>query len=174
MTHNSILPNEMGRPFGRLPPIDLSYWSPDPDAEVPVHIMVTRISGFTDLRDLHWKLVWVVNVTEDDGDVQIYHRRLEVVQEIGCNHLTNWGAVTQVETASSKRFNPRNVVATMTLAQRKELERLAAGVRVEEPNGVWNCQDWIVTVLQQAEQAGLVTRNEWMSAVAWARNGGGE
>ncbi|KAG7451991.1 uncharacterized protein BT62DRAFT_959948 [Guyanagaster necrorhizus] len=164
----------MGRPSGRLPPIDLHYWNPDPDTEVPIHIMVTRISGFTDLRDLHWKLVWAVKTVEKDKDVQIFHRRLEVVQEIGFNHLTNWGAVTQVETTSSKRFNPRKVITTMNLAQRKELEKIAARVRVEEPDGVWNCQDWIVTVLQQAEQAGLITKNEWTAAVTWAKNGGEE
>ncbi|KAK0209101.1 hypothetical protein DFS33DRAFT_1380582 [Desarmillaria ectypa] len=174
MTRNSVLPNEMGRPFGRLPPIDLNYWNPDPDTKVPVHIMVTRMSGFTDPRDLHWKLVWAVKIVEKDGDIQIFHRRLEVVQEVGYDHLTNWGAVTQVETVSSKRFNPRKVVATMSLAQRKELEKLASQVRIEEPNGVWNCQDWIVTVLQKAEQAGLVTKNEWTAAVTWAMNGGEE
>ncbi|KAK0466159.1 uncharacterized protein EV420DRAFT_812674 [Desarmillaria tabescens] len=169
-----ILPNEMGRPSGRLPPIDLKRWYPDPDADLTVQIMVTRIPIVADLRDLHWKLFWVVKTEEKGGVKHVYRRLLEVVQEIGYNYLTNWGAITQVETHNSHRNKPRKAVTTMSLSQRQELERIAAGVRVEEPNGEWNCQDWIITVLKKAEQAGLVTNNEWTAAVAWARKGGEE
>lgn len=56
-------------------------------------------------------------------------------------------------------------LGTLTLAQRRALERLAAAERVREPDGRWNCQDWVRSVLGRAVRAGLLEEGVVRGAV---------
>lgn len=79
-----------------------------------------------------------------------------MIQNIQGSHLVNWGAFT----ASSKLL-PGPVVAfclgTFTLDQRRMFEAIAWNVRVMEPDGEWNCQNWVAAVLSVAVERGLIS-----------------
>lgn len=46
-------------------------------------------------------------------------------------------------------------LAMLSSSSRAAVERIAADTPVFAPNGVWNCQDWVVTVLEQCVREGL-------------------
>ena len=46
----------------------------------------------------------------------------------------------------------------MTRAQRTELDAIGNATPVRKPDGTWNCQDWVITVLGSVETAGLIAR----------------
>ena len=125
------------------PSIDHLYRDPDYTLPVVIAIVPAR-SG--DPTDNHWMLIWTVYSSIQTGYIV---RRLQVAQEQGFNHLTNWGALTVTAgtlTTTAQKFS----VGEMTLSQRKHLERIALGTQVMMPNGQWNCQNWITAVLKEA------------------------
>ncbi|KDQ10956.1 hypothetical protein BOTBODRAFT_468965 [Botryobasidium botryosum FD-172 SS1] len=156
----SLYLDNFGRPSGVLPPIDISWIHPDnEDVVKEVDLMVgSGIPGPP--RHYHWKLSWLVATTEDG----LVHRRIEIVREIERDHLTNWGPYTKIGPVISANTH-LHTIGALNLSQRRELERIAEQEPVRVPNGEWNCQDWIISVLQKAVQAGLFTRAECQSAI---------
>jgi hypothetical protein len=57
----------------------------------------------------------------------------------------------------------------MNLGQRKALEEIASTTEVYEPNGLWNCQDWVAEVLRKAAEKGLVNAQQVDKVLAAAR-----
>lgn len=60
-------------------------------------------------------------------------------------------------------------VTTLSLSERKELEKIAENTGVYAPNGSWNCQDWVCTVLEAAVRHGLLSNKDAEEAVGAAR-----
>ncbi len=155
----------MGVPAGRVRPIDIDHLYPEKDEDLMVEVIVTASSSSKTPRDNHWMLAWELGRA---GPKTVVHRRVNVVREAGVPHLTNWGALTKTASANTIIRYHSIAVKEMTRAQRVELEAIGNTTPVRKPDGKWNCQDWVVTVLKVAEVAGLVTREEWTAAVAVA------
>ena len=99
-------------------------------------------------------------------DEELIVRRLQIVREIGYDHLTNWGAITV--TAGDIRNSPKFPLGELTLGQRKKLEGIAQGTPVVMPNGEWNCQHWVSDLLEKAVEQNLLVEEVVRNALAAA------
>jgi hypothetical protein len=155
------LPN-MGRPTDKAPPpqVDHLYKERDEDLTVILHVTRSNIHPYNP-RDNHWTLAWQLGTY---GKFPI-HRRISIIRETGTDHLTNWGALTKSTSTASLGQAVEISLKKMSLSQRELLEDIGNRTEVVKPNGKWNCQDWIITVLKRAEAQGVVTRDEWTAAV---------
>jgi len=68
------------------------------------------------------------------------------VREVGFDYYTNWALKQGFFDPTSLKAFP---IATMNLKERKVLEDIASTTEVFEPNGIWNCQDWVIEVLRK-------------------------
>ncbi|EJD45675.1 hypothetical protein AURDEDRAFT_114000 [Auricularia subglabra TFB-10046 SS5] len=159
----------MGRPEGRLPPVDVDFIYPDPP--VPLDVKLLVFNNHIDPRGRHWAIVWEV---EDKADGK-HHvlRHLEIVQEIGFNHLTNWGPISKTLNIAAPpvpiAFLP---LATLDREDRRKLEALSRATGVYVSNSNWNGQDWVETVLRQAAAEGLLADADVQRALHAARTRG--
>lgn len=152
-----VLMPDMGRPQGRLPPVDVDFIYPDPPTSLDVKLLV--FNNHDDPRGRHWAVVWEV---EDKADGK-HHvlRHLEIVQEIGFNHLTNWGPISKTLNVAAPPVPIAFLhLAQLTLEDRRKLEAIARETGVYVPNGNWNGQDWIEMVLRQAVTQGLFAEED--------------
>ncbi|KAF7334652.1 hypothetical protein MVEN_02295700 [Mycena venus] len=151
----------MGRPDGRHPPIDLSHLYRDPESPLVVELLINR--AHPDQRGQHWALSWTVGDLPPRHKVQ---RILHIVREVGYYHYTNWGPLTRT-------FDPLELeaisIAQLTRAQRGALEAIAGRTEVCVPNGEWNCQNWVMEVLECAVADGLVSAAERDAALDAAK-----
>ncbi|KAK7060279.1 hypothetical protein VNI00_001044 [Paramarasmius palmivorus] len=152
---------DMGIESTMYGPISIDHIHRDPNKDLIVYLVVVPSAGGRHRvrKNDHWKLIW--QIVDTPG--RTVGRILHIVRELGYNHLTNWGPLTKNlgdMTRDSEWFR----VAEMTLAQRKALEEIAKAEEVMEPDGEWNCQDWVVSVLEKAVQGELLTEEE----VKWA------
>lgn len=160
--HDVYLPNN-GQTTRIRRPVDVDHLYRDPDKELPVLLIATRappspLSTNTS-RDTHWKLAWGVGTNTVGIPVE---RQIHVVCDLGVNHLTNWGPLTKLSEGHTKAVT----VTTMSLEERRRLESIASTTPVRKPDGAWNCQDWLITVLEASVQQGLITHKECRSALA--------
>ncbi|KAL1732455.1 hypothetical protein EV714DRAFT_282565 [Schizophyllum commune] len=118
----------------------------DHDVASPLHLRLIRNDNAN-----HWWLEWPVGTCENHHTTRVNDavRRLQVVQERCHEHLTNWGGITVISTDDLRRA----------------LERIAVAEPVMVPDGEWNCQNWAVSVLQKAVDAGLLDRTVADNAV---------
>lgn len=173
-----FLPN-FGRPSGRESPVsvfDSQY--PEIDELQDVELVVQRPSegqaqGMSS-HDLHWLIQWLrakVKVEDTpDAKTQLLWRRIQVVHEAGVDHLTNWGAISTYGEGGVVDGSEHIVIKAMSKSQRIELEAIANATQVRVPDGHWNCQDWVKTVLETAVEWGLLSTEEYEHAVQDAEN----
>ncbi|RDB20891.1 hypothetical protein Hypma_011985 [Hypsizygus marmoreus] len=152
-----ILPN-MGRPADVYEPLNVDHLYRDPVAPLPVYLVVWGGDRNVPPQDRHWAIVWKVGVGSTGADV---HRQLEVVRELGptgeLDHLTNWGPKTR--TSDSQTMTATFVpIGVFSYQQRQWLEQLASAEPVLKPNGWWNCQHWVVSILVKCIQGNLLSR----------------
>jgi hypothetical protein len=161
-----ILPN-FGRPSGHFSPVSLDHIFKDTDEPKDVLLQVTLApTGIA--RHNHWTICWVVGWS----DGYAIQRRVHIVQELQVPHLTNWGPLTKsasADTASTSRAIV--LVPRMSLEDRKRLEKIGSDMPVLAPNGEWNCQDWVILVLVEAESQGLISRELWKRVIEEAQAG---
>ncbi|KAF8074810.1 hypothetical protein FPV67DRAFT_599354 [Lyophyllum atratum] len=160
--HDMYLPDNGRTRFIRRP-VDVDHLYRDPDKDLPVLLIATRtppspLSTNTS-RDTHWKLAWGVGTNTVGIPVE---RQIHLIHDLGINHLTNWGPLTKI----SERHTKAVTVTTMSLEDRRRLENIASATPVRKPDGGWNCQDWLITVLEASVLQGLVTTKECRSALA--------
>ena len=142
LPHNGIEPT-------MIEPPSIDHLYPDPDTTLHVKlIIIPALSG--DSSDNHWMLTWTVS----DGNEPII-RRLQIVEETGYNHLTNWGPLT-VTADDTTTSSPQFSLGELTLSQRKVLEAIAQNTPVMMPNGEWNCQNWTADVITEAVKQNLL------------------
>ena len=107
----------------------------------------------------HWAITWQVGVASTGDRV---HRRLAITRERGpdgqLDHLTNWGPKTHMMSMQSESDTTFIPIATLTYTQRQWLEGIAAEEPVLKPNGWWNCQHWVVSVLVKCIRAGVLEK----------------
>lgn len=176
------LPN-FGRPDWPGP-ISLDDWRfPELNQPVDVVLIVRRtdVKGYTS-RDQHWFIQWDRGCFSDNGREVPVTRRVQIVREMILRgpeeergrmlpHLTNWGANTKTPTGlTTAERSHRIIVRSMTKDERVRLEEIANATRVRVPNGRWNCQDWIKTVLMSAVKEGLIDQGEYDKAITQAEN----
>jgi hypothetical protein len=149
--------------FGRpewVGPVSLFKYN-DPNETLVVYLTVIRatprLSYTPTSHDQHWMFTWYIGRNSEGQDVV---RVAQIVQEIGRDHLTNWGAITVIERADIITNGVKLPLAQMTLAQRQAFETISNGMRVRRPDGEWNCQDWCKSVLKSSVENGLVTQEE--------------
>lgn len=143
-------------------PVDIDHLFRDPDAVLPVMLIATQFSPLSP-RDSHWKLAWKVGKSSTGTPVQ---REIYIVRNMTIHDYMNWGPITKTAEDCSKAVE----ITKMTLADRRRLERIAAGVPFQGPDGKTHCQDWIIAVLEAAEQQSLLTKSEWTKAVTAVAN----
>lgn len=150
----TMLPNN-GIESTMIEPPSIDHLYPDLDVTLPVMLIVNRAcSG--EPTDNHWMLTWTLSDGDgdDDDDVRVI-RRLQIVKEIGYNHLTNWGPLTNTADNITKS-SPQFSLGELTLSQRKVLEGIAREAPVMMPNGEWNCQNWTTDVIKEAVKQNLL------------------
>ncbi|KAG5636918.1 hypothetical protein H0H81_006385 [Sphagnurus paluster] len=164
-TMSEHLPN-MGRPAGTHEPPGVEHLYRDTAAALPV-LLLTWDDPAAPLpaRHRHWAIAWHVGVASSGDGV---YRQLAVVRENGPRgllaHLTNWGPKTKIVCERTRSV----VIQTLGYQQRLWLERVAAAEPVVPPNGMWNGQDWIVSVLVKAVREGVVDREKVRLVLAQA------
>ncbi|KAJ6540258.1 hypothetical protein B0H10DRAFT_1855794, partial [Mycena sp. CBHHK59/15] len=141
-------------------PVGIEHLHEDPNVPLDVNILIDR--HLPVLRSQHWAISWIIA----SGESHI-HRVSHIVTELGCSHYTNWGPLTQ-------NFNPSKWdivrIGCLSLANRKSLEEIVLNSVVYFPNGEWNCQDWVITVLSQAVECNLFSGEESKNAIGIAQN----
>ncbi|KAF8074832.1 hypothetical protein FPV67DRAFT_1575000 [Lyophyllum atratum] len=150
----------MGRDSSIREPPGVEHLYPDEDSPRIVMLVVSSMGNESVLPShRHWAIAWRVGTASTNDHV---HRQLEVTRERGpygpLDHLTNWGPKTRIagpQADTDATFIP---IATLSYAQRQWLERVAAAEQVLKPNGWWNCQHWVVSVLVKCIQEGLIAR----------------
>jgi hypothetical protein len=162
-----IVKPDMGRPVGRISPVGIEHIYRDPDIDLPVDLLVN--GNHPNTRGRHWSISWRVGKPSADAEEEspeYVQRVLHVVREVGFDYYTNWGPKTRFFDPTSFAAIP---IATMNLGQRKALEEIASTTEVYEPNGLWNCQDWVAEVLRKAAEKGLVNAQQVDKVLAAAR-----
>jgi hypothetical protein len=163
-----VKPN-MGRPPGRISPVAIDHIYRDPDIDLLVYLLVN--SDHPDARGRHWSISWQVGELDessgtDSPRIHRVERVLHIVREVGLEYYTNWGPITRFFETTHFNAIP---IATISLLNRKALEEIASSTEVYEPNGAWNCQDWVVEVLRKAIEKGIFTTKEVDMVLAAAR-----
>jgi hypothetical protein len=159
--------DNMGKPPGKRPPNQVDHLFKERDEELAVVLFVTRSTVRPyNPRNNHWILAWELGTY----GINPIHRRIGVVQEAGIDHLTNWGPLTKSASTATVTKTIGIHVKTMTLDERQKLEEIAGNTQVLRPDGEWNCQNWLITVLETAEAQGLIMNEEWSAAVDEAMN----
>lgn len=161
----------MGRPPGRISPVGVEHIYRDPDIDLLVCLLVNN--DHSDPRGRHWSVSWQVGElnesTGTDSDSPQTHRVqrvLHIVREVGLDYYTNWGPKTRFFETTHFNAIP---IASISLSKRKALEEIASSAEVYEPNGEWNCQDWVIEVLRKAVKDGIFTMEEVEVALVTAR-----
>ncbi|KAF8149946.1 hypothetical protein B0H34DRAFT_678882 [Crassisporium funariophilum] len=152
-----IVPN-MGMTPGILEPPGVEHLYRDPPSPLTVALLVWDDQNIDILPgDRHWAIAWKVGVASNGDDV---YRQIAIVRERGptgpLSHLTNWGPKTKVISEKTTCIP----IATLTYEQRQGLESVAAAEPVLRPNGWWNCQNWVVSVLVKTIQNGIFSREQ--------------
>ncbi|EJD49771.1 hypothetical protein AURDEDRAFT_161322 [Auricularia subglabra TFB-10046 SS5] len=112
----------MGRPPGRPPPGNIDHLYPDPDTDLDVSLLV--FNNYPELEGRHWMIGWQVGQLKDG--VHTVWRELQIVQERGFQHYTNWGPLTKtLDLASTSPPVALVQICKMSRAQRAQLEQIA-------------------------------------------------
>ncbi|KAF8878644.1 hypothetical protein CPB85DRAFT_1342533, partial [Mucidula mucida] len=103
-------------------------------------------------------LSWIYKDPDEDLDVDLIITRS--TRDITEPHDHHWKLSWIVaETRKNTLF-----AWQMSLRTRQELEAVAAVEPVRVPDGQWNCQDWLISVLERAEALEILTHEQWWPA----------
>lgn len=143
-----------------LRPIDNGYMCPDSDIDKKIYLIVHKSGNNTAPRDRlgHWAVRWTVFKRGNQPTQAL--RNIEILSgksigPTGEQYLINYGPWTSAERVTSHLGMLAIPIGTLTLAQRHVLEAVAWNVGIENPNGDFNCQNWLAAVLSIAVAKGL-------------------
>ncbi|KAI0765205.1 hypothetical protein C8Q74DRAFT_1371053 [Fomes fomentarius] len=150
------------------PPPSIDHLHPDINDSREVYILVY---GPTErgLRasELHWSLAWYVR----EGAV----RHIHIVSErVGSDsrgrRLVYWGPVTKSppKPGSATVMARKISLGPMTFQMRQAVETLSWQIPVQVPDGRWNCQLWIIDLLNKMVQKRIITEAIWSDVIAKA------
>jgi hypothetical protein len=137
-------------------PVDIDHLFRDPDIPLPVLLIATRTVPHSP-RDSLWKLAWKVGKSNTGVPVQ---REISLARNNLSDYMS-WGPITR----TAEEYTRAVEITQMSLSSRKRLEKIASDVPLHRPNAKTHCQDWIVSVLEAAEQQGLLSRSDWTAAI---------
>ncbi|CAL1713572.1 unnamed protein product [Somion occarium] len=131
------VPN-MGQCDFMIPPCDISFLYPDKEpGDVTVSLWVNVPTSTQAFRHLH-----ITRERDKKG--------------IPCDHLTNWGPMTKAVTPDDLTRSRLIPLGDIPLAGRQRLEEIASATPIRVPDGAWNNQDWVLTVLETALDEGVL------------------
>lgn len=169
---------EQERKFGRLPGM---YRVVDLFDDTKDEVLEVQLAGMDyyprenakplPRNHVHWVILWHLG---DKFNVPCY-RLLQIITERYFSTdasgresfkavYTNWGPHTKSVTDAEMQYAFRVPLARLSLQERRALEEIARAETVEEPNGEWNCQSWVRSVLKKAVDAGLLRENSVTTA----------
>lgn len=170
---------EQERKFGRLPGM---YRVVDLFDDTKDEVLDVQLAGMDyyprenakplPRNHVHWVILWHLG---DKFNVPCY-RLLQIITERYFSTdasgresfkavYTNWGPHTKSVTDAEMQYAFRVPLARLSLHERRALEEIARAETVEEPNGEWNCQSWVRSVLKKAVDAGLLNENSVTTAL---------
>lgn len=141
-----------------------------------VHYFPDRVTDIPrPRRGLHWLIRW--HVCDDSWgpffrviEVRVESQDTESKQVMGVypRVYTNWGPTTKSLTDGIEATALWIKIGTLSLRQRQALEAIAAAeqVRYPGPNEMWNCQDWIKSILHKTVRARLLREDVVRDAIA--------
>ena len=141
-------------------PIDNSHLASDPDKVLNVYLNVYPLRIYPNkpapmAREGHWAISWdVAERTLGGGGTHL--RRIELLQKHPDTRLSYWGARTSDNNGKTTSDAGQPLLGKMTLKQRQDLKELSFKVNVYEPDGTWNCQDWIKDPIVAATAKGTM------------------
>ncbi|KAI0320329.1 hypothetical protein OF83DRAFT_1169447 [Amylostereum chailletii] len=175
--------------YHRAPPPSIDNIFPDPSADRELVLCLNRAVNYDLLlhkehgpRANHWSLFWIVG-TQRDPLPQGRSRTIPIVRRIEINtervwdathgfvsQYVYWGPRTHTSAADVTTSDGVQAVfslGTLSAAARRRLEELAFDVPVFEfqEGLVWNCQDWVRGVLEQAVEDELLEKDVCDEAV---------
>ncbi|KZV84519.1 hypothetical protein EXIGLDRAFT_727163 [Exidia glandulosa HHB12029] len=164
-----VVAENMGRPRDTIAPVDIAYIYPDPPENLDVMLQIYHTHE--NFRGRHWAIVWQTAGDLEHGRAAF--RTLQTSIEPGKPHYTNWGPLTK----TFKVVDPETPfallpLANLSLSDRQRLEDIARETPVYVPNGNWNCQDWVMMVLDRAVELGLIPAASRDNALWKARTRG--
>ncbi|KAJ8503282.1 hypothetical protein ONZ45_g10999 [Pleurotus djamor] len=165
---SEYLPN-LGRPAGMIGPVGL--WKPfDKEGMLDINLFVVRSRTLRTYhptsRDQHWSITWTLGKSETG---HIAQRRIHIVREGQHPHLTNWGPITMAVGKATLEEGVSILISRIDFEDRKTIEEIAKSTPVRKPDGDWNCQDWLETVLMEAVRRGLLPYDGVQAALRRAR-----
>ncbi|KAH7107721.1 hypothetical protein BKA62DRAFT_684242 [Auriculariales sp. MPI-PUGE-AT-0066] len=154
----------MGRPESAIPPMDLSLLYRDSPEDKNVSLLAYIDVADPNLR--RWAIIWPVGWTSSGSEVL---RMLHLMQEPNHVGWTNWGPITHPLSDEDARLSRRYTVAHLSSDARQRLERIAGHARVQEPDGTYGTQHWVVDLLREAVEHGILTNSQCRAAThaAW-------
>ncbi|KDQ52795.1 hypothetical protein JAAARDRAFT_197877 [Jaapia argillacea MUCL 33604] len=144
-----------------LPSKPLSITTPDVDILVAVLLRVYDV-WHQPPHTRRWALVWEIPSTPNTPYARI--NRLLHTHSRAPTNPNQWAPSTTLVTLEERSSTREYAISVMNLGQRRALERIAAGV--------WGCddaQDWVVRVLAEAADMGLVERDRVQALLFCAR-----
>jgi len=120
---------------------DNSSFYLEEDENQAVYLVVQIDTHIKEPRARHWGIRWVTNHVSPNRDPAA--RCLEIITDIDCRHLINWGPHTH-----PSQYRTSNQIATFKLgdftkAERQMMEAIAWQIPVQlPPDGEYNCQNW--------------------------------
>lgn len=172
---------ERERKFGRLPGMRrvVDLFDDKKNEDLDIHLVSfnyfspTASSNIPARRDLHWAIVWGLGSMQNYPCYRLLHIVTETFYTINADGnevenrvYTNWGPHTKSMSRETCDSSLWMKIGRLSLEQRQVLESIATNEPVEVPNGVWNCQHWIKSVLQKAIQAGLFNATTVAQAIS--------
>ncbi|KAI0777399.1 hypothetical protein BD413DRAFT_601835 [Trametes elegans] len=132
-----------------LGPIDNARLAPDPD---------TILKLAESPRDLHWSLSWRVGA----GAWRHVHidRHNDPSAPRPQPRYVYWGAQTKIGGSATSQAQ-KILVGSMDLRARRAIENIAWTVPVMQPDGIWNCQNWINALLLKLLEGRVINQRTW-------------
>lgn len=165
-----------GRFPGMYPPINMFPDRLDRSLEVQLGTIdyypsSTQRSAPIARDGVHWMIRWQLQDYAGYAHFRMVHVLTERVSVPGPRPVykeiyTNWGPMTKSQDAGTIARSLFVPLGTLGLSQRKTLERIAETEPVREPDGLWNCQDWLKSVLWRAVSEGLFEKEKVEEALA--------
>ena len=123
-------------------------------------------------HDLHWSLAWEVS----DGHwkyIQVNARREEDVpgNMIRAQYCEYCGACTKSQDGTSAVGARLFSLGRLSRQSRQRIEEIARSVPACPPDGLWNCQHWILGVLRRVADDGMIYQRVLEDTIGCAYNG---
>ena len=123
-------------------------------------------------HDLHWSLAWEVS----DGHwkyIQVNARREEDVpgNMIRAQYCEYCGACTKSQDGTSAVGARLFSLGRLSRQSRQRIEEIARSVPACPPDGLWNCQHWILGVLRRMADDGMIYQRVLEDTIGCAYNG---